>query len=193
MVSHAQSTQDEGIVPWAAQQADTKVKNPLLRTIISLADMSWAEKGHVSKPCSVPPFWGNPCCWLGSGESCVPPLAPGGNKPCNALPFTPQQSCTGPWGHSRLTPPREHIWTPHNLDFLSRKVLISQTLQCKNALNAQDSFNVFTAYIWLFIKMIDVWSSYLEKGRTSRWIFIFHYQHSLPSIIINLSVPASTS
>lgn len=40
MVSHAQSTQDEGIVPWAAQQADTKVKNPLLRTIISLADMS---------------------------------------------------------------------------------------------------------------------------------------------------------
>lgn len=55
MVSHAQSTQDEGIVPWAAQQADTEVQNTLLRTIISLAGVSGAEKGHVNKPCCVSP------------------------------------------------------------------------------------------------------------------------------------------
>lgn len=76
MVSHAQSTQDAGIVSWAAQQADTEVKNPLLRTIISLAGMSGAEKGHMNKPCPVPPSCQEiPAAgWhLGSGESCIPP------------------------------------------------------------------------------------------------------------------------
>lgn len=113
MVTHAQSSQDAGIVEWTAQQADTEVKNPLLRTIISLSGMS--DKGHVNKACCVPPFCQEiPAAgWhLGSGESCVPPTGSWREQAQQCCPFTPQQSCTGLWGHSRLTPPCDHTGHP---------------------------------------------------------------------------------
>lgn len=94
---------------------------------------------------------GNPCCWLAPGVRRIHRLVEG-TSPAVLSPLHHSNYVTGLWGHSRLTPPCDHIWTPHNLDFLSSQVLIPQTLQYKNVLNANDSFNVFTAYILLFIK-----------------------------------------
>lgn len=81
-----------------------------------------------------------------------------------------------------------HVTTfghPIILDFLSTQVLISQTLQYKNALNAKDSFDVFTAYILLFIKrlMYDTHSSRREELVDGYSYFIINIHYPLLSLI----------
>lgn len=182
MVSHTQST----LELWAGSSAGRHWgEKPSLKdnNLLSWYVRSWKRTCEQALFCTTL-LPGNPC-------RC---LVPGVRRilcPTHWLMERTSPAMLSPLHHSNRAQAFEvtagshlHVTTsghPIILDFLSSQVQISQTLQYKNALNANESFNVSTAYILLFIKwlMCDIHSLRREElvDGYSLSTFITPYYH----------------